>query len=159
VVVELATRLLDTWRSGCVPGLDPALQTFSLCGRLTDGTYSLSLLPRNGDMKFLTRPTLQAIKKEFLGVFEMIGYAILPSRTEAQLTEIQQCLDAGRPLPAALASHEAWVAEFCAGATVWQALEASFVGMIRDNSPYPYDNLDIPQTLLEQAGIPVVGTR
>lgn len=62
-------------------------------GRYTSGgEFQITLIPRNAEPKYRTRPSLHCIKHEFVGVFEMAGYAILPARLDGQLKELVQFL-------------------------------------------------------------------
>ena len=85
----------------------------------------------------------------------MVGFAILPARNDTQLPIVQQYIEGTLPeLPAELEGHKAWIEEFARpSGDVWRALELSFVAMIQDNSPYPFDNLEIPELLVQLAHI------
>ena len=54
---------------------------------------------------------LHHIKKENIGLIEVMGLAVLPARLKQELAEIEKAIVTGTPLPDDLAKHEAWVTE------------------------------------------------
>lgn len=68
--------------------------------------------PRNADKsRFLTSVLLQCIKKEFVGIFEMCGYAILPGRLGRQIpimANLLSSVDHNKPyqIPSSYNHHE-----------------------------------------------------
>ncbi len=147
-IFRLAKSLLDGWRSGEIAGVQRDLQTCSLVAKFENGAYALYFVPRNAEApRFLTRASIQAVKKEFLGIFEMIGYAILPGRNKDQMEIIKQALLGHAQLPDDMSSFRAWIDEFCsdfdaanADASMLRALQRSFVEMVKDNSPLRYND-------------------
>ena len=51
------------------------------------------------------------IKKENIGLIEVMGLAILPARLEKELGELEDCLKNGESLPADLDHHKTWFAD------------------------------------------------
>jgi len=199
-VEKVAHQLLTGWRSGKIPGLLQDLQTISWLCRLEppttssgvekeenvggeEGVYRLILIPRNGENpRFLTRPAIQAIKKEFLGVWEMVGYAILPGRLAEELPALAKRLEeevskgntaflgAGGDkcnLDGELARFNSWVDAYVVPSipeeertkkpdftkAIEKALQASFLDMVQDNCPIPFLDETLVKCWLEASGI------
>ncbi|KYQ99766.1 hypothetical protein DLAC_03711 [Tieghemostelium lacteum] len=94
-VEEVVYRLFITWKTGQFNNLINDLQTCSLisCYDHITGDYEFLFFPRNAEQpRFLTRPLLQCIKKEFVGIFELCGFAILPVRLKVQLEQLSELL-------------------------------------------------------------------
>ena len=51
------------------------------------------------------------IKKENIGLIEVMGLAVLPSRLKGELTALAEAIVAGAELTGELEKHAAWVAE------------------------------------------------
>jgi len=54
---------------------------------------------------------LHHIKKENIGLIEVMGLAVLPARLKQELAAIEEAILCGTPLTGELAKHEAWVNE------------------------------------------------
>ena len=54
---------------------------------------------------------LHHIKKENIGLIEVMGLAVLPARLKQELAGIEEAILCGTPLTGELAKHEAWVKE------------------------------------------------
>ena len=54
---------------------------------------------------------LHHIKKENIGLIEVMGLAVLPARLKQELADIEKAIICGTPLLGDLAKHEAWVNE------------------------------------------------
>ena len=54
---------------------------------------------------------LHHIKKENIGLIEVMGLAVLPARLKQELADIETAILQGTPLTGALEKHAQWVAE------------------------------------------------
>ena len=63
------------------------------------------------------------IKKENIGLIEVMGLAVLPSRLKKELTDLAEALVSGAPLTGELEKHAAWVAGMNHTFTAENALE------------------------------------
>ena len=54
---------------------------------------------------------LHHIKKENIGLIEVMGLAVLPARLKQELADIEKAIICGTPLLGELKKHEAWVNE------------------------------------------------
>lgn len=153
-------KLLNGWREGTISNLNPEFQTISWLAKYVpseENPFRIIMIPRNGDNpKFLTRPSLQCLKKEFLGIFEMVGYAILPGRLGDQLPSLERVLEqvssSQGEYSTCLKNHElepfqAFVDQFVVpqikknhsiNESIQLALQEAFIAMLQDNSPIKY---------------------
>ncbi len=119
--------------------------TITPIARRRDGEYELDLVLRN-NMTTKEHPMglyhpheeLHHIKKENIGLIEVMGLAVLPSRLMGELEEIRMALEEGRDVASieTLAHHAHWVKEICGkwgeiprGLALQQALEQE-VGLV-----------------------------
>ncbi len=58
---------------------------------------------------FHPHPEHHHIKKENIGLIEVMGLAVLPGRLERELNQIGQIIVSDRPIDASLAHHETWI--------------------------------------------------
>ena len=95
---------------------DTPHNTITPIARIRDGRYECDLVLRNNittDERpmglFHPNPSLHHIKKENIGLIEVMGLAVLPSRLAAEIVELEDALVNGRPFDTpSLQSHEAW---------------------------------------------------
>lgn len=148
-LTQLAVTLMEAWRTHSDPALQILARTDAphnavtpIVRRIPSG-YQLNLVLRNNRTTpehplglFHPHAGLHHIKKENIGLIEVMGLFILPGRLLAELTQLSAYLTGERPLsdaPAegeALAQHYAWVCEI-AGRTgcalskeaAWSAIE------------------------------------
>ncbi len=125
-LVELANKILLKWRyysdessfifshSG-----DEPHNTITPIARMKDGSYELDLVLRNNITTeehplgvYHPHSELHNIKKENIGLIEVMGLAVLPSRLKIELEEIQSSLVTKTPLSENLAHHKQWVDKF-----------------------------------------------
>ena len=130
-LVELADKLLAAWRSytdeSCFIFAETDGEphnTITPIARMRDGKYQLDLVLRNN----ITTPEhplgvyhphakLHHIKKENIGLIEVMGLAVLPSRLKQELFDLADMLVARVPAeqyPEALQKHAAWAQEILA---------------------------------------------
>ena len=95
--------------------------TITPIARMKDGLHECDLVLRNnitGEDRPLgvyhPNPTLHHIKKENIGLIEVMGLAVLPARLADELEAVKAALLNGEDLTAdpQTASHAAWAAEF-----------------------------------------------
>ena len=122
---DLATRILLRWRIYT----DKAAfiyaktdgqphNTITPIARRRGNDYELDLVLRNNITTkehplgvFHPHAELHHIKKENIGLIEVMGLAVLPARLKQELADIETAILQGTPLTGALEKHAAWVAE------------------------------------------------
>ena len=130
-LVELADKILTAWRgytdeaSFIFAETDgEPHNTITPIARVRDGRYQLDLVLRNN----ITTPEhplgvyhphakLHHIKKENIGLIEVMGLAVLPSRLKQELFDLSDVLVAHLPTaeyPEALQKHAEWAEEILA---------------------------------------------
>ena len=105
-LIDLADHILKTWRGYS----DPAVQvlatsdgqphhTITPIARIRDGNYELDLVlrdnqtsPEHPDGIYHPHADVQHIKKENIGLIEVMGLAILPPRLKKELKQVQDYL-------------------------------------------------------------------
>ncbi|GAM23951.1 hypothetical protein SAMD00019534_071260 [Acytostelium subglobosum LB1] len=166
--MELAVNsVFKAWRTGDFPALQQPLQTCSFICTLNPVTsnFEFILFARNAQQpRFLTRATLQCIKKEFVGIFELCGYGILPGRLKEQLKQIEKVLESHEQqpnfqqqyddsllLPTDLQMFHDWIKEFYVQVrrdnptmstknVLEETLQTTFIAILKDNSPVDEDD-------------------
>ena len=122
---DLATKILLRWRiytdktafiyakSGGEPH-----NTITPIARRRGNDYELDLVLRNNITTeehplgvYHPHEELHHIKKENIGLIEVMGLAVLPARLKQELAGIEEAILCGTPLTEELAKHEAWVEE------------------------------------------------
>ncbi len=95
--------------------------TITPIARKREEKYELDLVLRNNirteehpDGVYHPHKELHNIKKENIGLIEVMGLAVLPSRLKSELKKVSECLVSGEDLTAdeATAKHADWVATF-----------------------------------------------
>ena len=126
-LVDLAEKILAAWRAYSDPdagiyaetGGEPH-NTITPIARKRDGQYELDLVLRNNLTTeeyplgvFHPHQELHHIKKENIGLIEVMGLAVLPSRLKGELAQLAQVLVSGGDLRAdeAIAKHADWAEE------------------------------------------------
>ena len=127
-LIELADRILAKWRGYsdesaevlAFTGETPH-NTITPIARMRDGKYQLDLVLRNNITTaeyplgvYHPHPELHHIKKENIGLIEVMGLAILPGRLKKEMTDLKAALLHGEDLRAneELAKHADWAEEF-----------------------------------------------
>ncbi|MBR4940645.1 MAG: UDP-glucose--hexose-1-phosphate uridylyltransferase [Clostridia bacterium] len=130
-LADLAEKILDAWRSYSDPEReilafteDTPHNTITPIARRRDGKYELDLVLRNNRTTeerplglFHPAPHRHHIKKENIGLIEVMGLAVLPARLKAEFARIEECLldDRDRFYEIEdLAPHAEWYASLCA---------------------------------------------
>ncbi len=127
-LVELGDKILTKWRG--YTDEDAFIfaetegtphNTITPIARKRSDSYELDLVLRNNicteehpDGVYHPHKELHNIKKENIGLIEVMGLAVLPSRLKAELKMVCDCLVSGDDLTAdeATAKHADWVASF-----------------------------------------------
>ena len=95
--------------------------TITPIARMKDGLYECDLVLRNNITSderplgvYHPNPSLHHIKKENIGLIEVMGLAVLPARLATELEAVKDALLCGKDLTQdpQTASHAAWAAEF-----------------------------------------------
>lgn len=102
-ILDIAEKILDGWRSYSNPSIDILSSSEKgihntitpIARKNQDGEYELYLVLRNNrtsevfpDGIFHPHPNVQHIKKENIGLIEVMGLAILPPRLKTELNEV-----------------------------------------------------------------------
>ena len=127
-LIDLATHVLDCWRSytdedafifACTDG-EPH-NTITPIARKVGDTYELDLTLRNNITTeehplgvYHPHAKLHHIKKENIGLIEVMGLAVLPSRLKQEMALLKDAILTGSDLgkDEVLQKHAEWVAEF-----------------------------------------------
>ena len=130
-LVDLAEKILTAWRGYSDPDAfifaetdgEPH-NTITPIARKRGDKYELDLVLRNNITTeefplgvFHPHPELHHIKKENIGLIEVMGLAVLPSRLKQELFDLADALVARVPTaeyPEALQKHAAWAEEILA---------------------------------------------
>ena len=126
-LVDLADKILKAWRGYTDEAAfifaetdgEPH-NTITPIARMRDGRYELDLVLRNNLTTeeyplgvYHPHQELHHIKKENIGLIEVMGLAVLPARLKGELALLAEALVAGRDIRAdeALAKHADWAEE------------------------------------------------
>lgn len=129
-LVELGGRILDAWRSYTDAGAaifaatdGQPHNTITPIARMRDGKFELDLVLRNNLATpehplglYHPHAELHHIKKENIGLIEVMGLAVLPARLKQELAAVAQGLAVGADLyaEACTAKHAPWAQEIAA---------------------------------------------
>ena len=127
-LIELADRILLAWRGYTDEAAFVFAETdgephntITPIARKRDGLFELDLVLRNNITTkehplgvYHPHAKLHHIKKENIGLIEVMGLAVLPARLKDEMAALQKAVLEGADLRAdeALAKHAAWVEEF-----------------------------------------------
>ena len=127
-LIDLATKILDTWRSytdeeafvfAKTDGLPH--NTVTPIARRRGADYELDIALRNNLTTdehplgvYHPHAEHHNIKKENIGLIEVMGLAVLPSRLQTELSEMKDAILAGRDFESvdSIAKHKAWFDAF-----------------------------------------------
>ena len=124
-IAELADRILVAWRGYSDPEAfifaetngEPH-NTITPIARRRGGDFELDLVLRNNITTeehplgvYHPHSQLHHIKKENIGLIEVMGLAVLPARLKGELAGLEEAILAGKPLEGELEKHAAWIAE------------------------------------------------
>lgn len=123
VVIDVAAKILQNWRTYSNETLEITAvsegqvhNTVTPIARKNDDIYELVLVLRNNNTSaiyptgiFHPHPHLHHIKKENIGLIEIMGLAILPARIESACNSIQKYLEDQGPMDDITTEHHDWV--------------------------------------------------
>jgi len=126
-LVALSAEILKKWRAYSDPTADIYAETngephntITPITRFRDGKYEIDLVLRNNRTTeehplglFHPHAKLHHIKKENIGLIEVMGLAVLPARLKKEIADLETCILAGKD-PAddvVLAKHADWIKE------------------------------------------------
>lgn len=161
-LVDLAEKILAAWRSYTDEEAfifaetdgEPH-NTITPIARMRDGKFELDLVLRNNLTTkehpfgvYHPHEELHHIKKENIGLIEVMGLAVLPSRLKGELTDLADALVEGRDLRSSetLEKHADWAEELKSRysftkETVWEILQkevgAVFATVLEHAGVYP----------------------
>lgn len=126
-IIEFATHTLEMWKNYSNPSLniishsgDIPHNTITPIARMKDNQYQMDLVLRNNrttkeypDGIFHPHASLHHIKKENIGLIEVMGLAVLPARLKNELELLKACLLNQKKLQdyPQLKKHEQWYNE------------------------------------------------
>ena len=130
-LVELADKILTAWRGysdeSCFVFAETDGEphnTITPIARMRDGRYQLDLVLRNNITTpehplgvFHPHAKLHHIKKENIGLIEVMGLAVLPSRLKKEMAELADVLVSRTPAaqyPEELQKHAEWAGDILA---------------------------------------------
>lgn len=142
-IIALADRILEKWRGYTDESAfifaetegEPH-NTITPIARKKDGKYELDLVLRNNITTqehplgvFHPHAKLHHIKKENIGLIEVMGLAVLPARLKDEMSQLKEAVLSGKDLrsDAALEKHADWVEEFSAK---YDKLDASNIDQV-----------------------------
>ena len=126
-LIDLADKLLNAWRGYSDPAADILAETdgqphntITPIARMRDGQFELDLVLRNNRTTeeyplgiFHPHQELHHIKKENIGLIEVMGLAVLPARLKTELAALADALVSGGDIRGneTLAKHAPWAEE------------------------------------------------
>ena len=161
-LVELADRILCAWREYSDEkafvfshtNTEPH-NTVTPIGRMVEGRYQLDLVLRNNITTpeypmgvYHPHPELHNIKKENIGLIEVMGLAVLPARLKKEMEQVRDAILSGQDLTSVsdIAKHAQWVASFSSKYTftpentmeiLEQEIGKTFVRVLEHAGVYP----------------------
>ncbi len=126
-IVELSDRILTCWRG--YTDADAFIfaetdgephNTITPIARMVEGKFQMDLVLRNNITTeeyplgvYHPHQDLHHIKKENIGLIEVMGLAVLPARLKGEMAQLKDAILAGTDIAAdeALSKHAPWVAE------------------------------------------------
>lgn len=124
-IAELADKILRSWRGYTDEAAFILAETKGVphntitpIARRRDGNYELDLVLRNNITTeehplgvYHPHAELHHIKKENIGLIEVMGLAVLPARLKKELAELEDAILNDCPLNGELEKHKSWVEE------------------------------------------------
>ncbi len=126
-VAELADKILTAWRGYSDPSVTIFAETdgephntITPIARRRDGDFEMDLVLRNNLTTeeyplglYHPHQELHHIKKENIGLIEVMGLAVLPARLKAELKELEELIVSGSDISASetCTKHAPWVEE------------------------------------------------
>ncbi len=163
-IADLADKILRCWRGYTDSSVTIYAETdgtphntITPIARRRGEDYQLDLVLRNNLTTeayplglFHPHPDLHHIKKENIGLIEVMGLAVLPARLKTELAEVEMALFGSKSLRShpTLAKHAAWAETLLAqryytpdtaGEILWRDLGAIFLRVLEDAGVYKRD--------------------
>jgi len=124
-LIELANKILQCWRSYTdrlafiyAKTDDTPHNTITPIARMRDGNFELDLVLRNNITTdehplgvYHPHAELHHIKKENIGLIEVMGLAVLPARLKKELADLEETILNDEVLTGDLEKHADWVAD------------------------------------------------
>lgn len=126
-LTELSERILNTWRSYTDEKAFIFSQTdgephntITPIARFKNGKFEIDLVLRNNittkgfpDGLYHPHPEYHHLKKENIGLIEVMGLAVLPSRLKSEMTELKNAMLSGEDIKSnpVISKHAAWAEE------------------------------------------------
>ena len=124
-LLDLADKILQAWRSYTDAEATIFAETegtphntITPIARRRDGDYELDLVLRNNITTkehpmglYHPHAELHHIKRENIGLIEVMGLAVLPARLKQELTDLETAILEDLPLEGELEKHADWVKE------------------------------------------------
>ena len=153
-ITALACRILEKWREYCDPDDNIYAQdenglhnTITPIAHLDHNMYRLDLVLRNNQISperpmgiHHPRPEYHHIKKENIGLIEVMGLAVLPARLEKEMARLKSLILSGGDLrgDALTVSHAEWAEEILRRVSVD---EENIDSVIRREIGYVFKNV------------------
>ena len=153
-ITALACRILEKWREYCDPDDNIYAQdenglhnTITPIAHLDHNMYRLDLVLRNNQVSperpmgiHHPRPEYHHIKKENIGLIEVMGLAVLPARLEKEMARLKSLILSGGDLrgDALTVSHAEWAEEILRRVSVD---EGNIDSVIRREIGYVFKNV------------------
>lgn len=153
-ITALACRILEKWREYCDPDDNIYAQdenglhnTITPIAHLDHNMYRLDLVLRNNQVSperpmgiHHPRPEYHHIKKENIGLIEVMGLAVLPARLEKEMARLKSLVLSGGDLrgDALTVSHAEWAEEILRRVSVD---EGNIDSVIRREIGYVFKNV------------------
>lgn len=167
-IIEFADETLKKWKNYSLPSLniishtnDIPHNTITPIARMKDGKYQMDLVLRNNrtseqypDGIFHPHQNLHHIKKENIGLIEVMGLAVLPARLKDEIGLLKKCLLGMKDINdyEILNKHQIWYEELRESYTIDSesiddvlqvALTKKFVQVLEDAGVFKMDNQGI----------------
>lgn len=123
-IVELAAKILDAWRvysdeeNDIIANDGELHNTITPIARMKNGEYELDLVLRNNrtskeyeDGIFHPHKDIHHIKKENIGLIEVMGLAVLPGRLKVELELVKDVLLNKGEITEQIEKHRDWIIE------------------------------------------------
>lgn len=167
-IIEFADETLKKWKNYSLPSLniishtnDIPHNTITPIARMKDGKYQMDLVLRNNrtseqypDGIFHPHQNLHHIKKENIGLIEVMGLAVLPARLKDEIGLLKKCLLGMKDINdyEILNKHQIWYEDLKESYTIDNesiddvlqvALTKKFVQVLEDAGVFKMDNQGI----------------
>ena len=167
-IIDLADRILLAWRGysdeafGILSETDGTPHnTITPIARMKDGEFQLDLVLRNNRTTeerpfglFHPREAYHHIKKENIGLIEVMGMAVLPARLKEELQELREAILRGEDLREnpTLQKHADWTEQWIAAYPELQALREPRASGATDRMPGAVSSEHLQEIIDQEVG-------